>query len=171
MEPDYPRLELGGLPIVIDSGAPDQTNDPILGESVVRMGEGGGVKLSHWEKAGGTISAEGLISSGLDGLNYDGPLLLKLTIPQCITRHDLVFELTSVPRDDVAPWAYAVVDGDLQRTPCTYLDGGVTVTPVAAADLYIVEWMPMYTVFASRPAKSFNHGSRRYSWQINWEEV
>jgi hypothetical protein len=171
MEPNYPRVELGGVPIVIDSGAPDQSSDPIFGESIVRMGEGGGVKLNHWGKASGSISGEGLFSSGLDGLDFTGPLLLKLTMPECISDAGRVIPLTSTPRDDVAPWAYAMVDGELVRSPCVLAGQVVTVDAVAGAERYLVEWMPMFTVFASKPPKSFSHGARRYSWQIDWEEV
>lgn len=171
MAPTYAHVELGGIPIYIDSGAPDQTNDPILGESIVRLGLGSGVKLSHFEKAAGTISSDGLFAAGLEGLDYTQPLLLKLTLAQCMTQPGLVFELNSTPRDDVAPWAYALVDGDPIRTPCVYADGVVTVTAAEGAYAYMVEWLPMYTVFASRPANGFSQGSRRYSWQIDWEEV
>ena len=171
MYPDYARIELGGVPLVIDSGAPDQSSDPLLGESVVRLGLGSGVKMTHWGKAAGSISLTGLIPLGLDGLDFSGPLLLKLTMPECITGPGLVHELTSTPRDDVAPWAYALVDGDYQRTPCVLAAGFVTVTAVSGAELYTVEWMPMYTVFVPHPPKSYSAGGRRFTGSIEWEEV
>ena len=46
-----PLVTLGGVPIVLHAGAPDQSDTPLLGEAVVRLSGGEGVKMTHWGKA------------------------------------------------------------------------------------------------------------------------
>lgn len=165
------NVTLGGLPIVLHAGAPAQSDEPLLGEAVVRMSEGAGVKMSHWHKAAGSVSLAGWMPPGLDGLDYSQPLVLCLTAQECIVGAGLVFTLTSTPRPDVAPWAQALVDGEWQRTPCATLERVATVTAVVGAELYMVQWMPMYSVFASKPPKSTDPSTGSFGSQIDWQEV
>jgi hypothetical protein len=164
-------VTLGGLPIVLHAGAPAQSDEPLLGEAVVRMSEGAAVKMSHWAKAAGSISLAGWMPPGLDGLDYSQPLLLCLTAQECMAGAGLVFALTSTPRPDVAPWAQALVDNQWVRTPCAYAAGVATVTAVVGAALYMVQWMPMYSVFASKPPKSTDPSTGSFGSQIDWQEV
>lgn len=166
-----PDVIFGGLPIVLHAGAPSQSDSPLLGEAVVRLGLGAGVKMTHWGKAAGSISGSGWMPPGLDGLDYSQPLELRLTSQECMTAAGLVYELTSTPRDDVAPWAQALVDGEWESAECEFSDGIVTVTAVAGATLYTVQWMPIYTVFASKPPKSLDPATAAFGWQIDWQEV
>lgn len=168
------NVTLGGLPIVLHAGVPAQSDEPLLGEAVVRMSEGAGVKMTHWNKAAGSISLAGWMPPGLDGLDYSQPLLLCLTAQECVVGAGLVFALTSTPRPDVAPWALALVGGEYGewvRAACTYAAGVATVTAVAGAELYMVQWMPMYSVFASKPPKSTGPSTGSFGSQIDWQEV
>ncbi|MFZ3185854.1 MAG: hypothetical protein WA173_17130 [Pseudomonas sp.] len=165
------NVTLGGLPIVLHAGAPDQSDSPLLGEAVVRMSEGAGVKMSHWSKAAGSISLAGWMPPGLDGLDYSQPLVLCLTAQECMVDVGLVFALTSMPRPDVAPWAQALIGSDWVRAACAYAAGVATVTSVAGATLYMVQWMPTYNVFASKPPKSTSTSTGSFGSEIVWEEV
>lgn len=166
-----PEVILGGVPIVLHAGTPSQSDSPVLGESVIRLGLGSGVKQTHFFKAGGSISGSGWMPPGLDGLDYSQPLELRLTMQRSVTGPGLVFELTSVPRDDVAPWALALVGGEWEPAECTFEDGVVTVVAVAGATLYCVQWMPVYQVFASAPPNSMDPSTATFGWQIDWQEV
>lgn len=165
------NVTLGGLPIVLHAGVPAQSDEPLLGEAVVRMSEGAGVKMTHWAKAAGSISLAGWMPPGLDGLDYSQPLLLCLTAQECMVGAGLVFTLTSTPRPDVAPWAQALLGSDWVRADCATVAGVATVTAVAGAALYMVQWMPMYSVFASKPPKSTDPSTGSFGSQIDWQEV
>ncbi|MEB2870311.1 hypothetical protein [Pseudomonas rhizosphaerae] len=166
-----PLIMLGGIPIVLDAGAPDQSDNPLLGESVIRLSGGEGVKMTHWGKAAGTISGQGWMPPGLDGLDYSQPLELRLTAQESMVSNGRVMALTSSPRDDWAPWAFALVGARWVEVPCV-IDGlTVTVDPVAAATKYMAQWMPVYNVFASKPPKTQSSGQGSFGWTIAWEEV
>lgn len=162
-------LMLGGVPIVLHAGAPDLTVQPIGGSSQDRMSDGALVKQTHWEKAGGTISAQGWMPPGLDGLDYTSPLELRSTQASNMQQADLVFTLTSTPRPDDAPWAFALVGEQWVDAAVVTVDGVATVTAVPGATLYQVWWWPVYSVFCSRPVKSQAGGFQ--SWSISWEEA
>lgn len=165
------NVTLGGLPIVLHAGAPAQSDEPLLGEAVVRMSEGAAVKMTHWNKAAGSISLAGWMPPGLDGLDYSQPLVLCLTAQECMAGAGLVFTLTSTPRPDVAPWGQALVGSEWVRADCATVAGVATVTAVAGAALYMVQWMPMYSVFASKPPKSTDPSTGSFGTQIDWQEV
>jgi len=57
---------LGGVEIVVHAGVPEQADAPVVAETIIRMGQGGGVKLTHFRKAGGTISGQGWMPPGLE---------------------------------------------------------------------------------------------------------
>lgn len=166
-----PLITLSGVPIVLHAGAPDQSDAPLLGASVVRLSGGEGVKMTHWGKAAGTISGQGWMPPGLDGLDYSQPLELRLTAQECIVGQTLGYTLTSNPRPDVAPWAMALVGADWVSTGCA-LSGRVAVAEqVPDATLYMIQWMPVYNVFASKPPKSQSAAQANFGWSIAWEEV
>ncbi|WP_314408922.1 hypothetical protein [Pseudomonas kuykendallii] len=164
-------IMLGGVPIVLLAGAPDQSSEPLGGETVVRMSNGQGVKMSHWAKESGSISGQGWMPAGLDGLDYSQPLELRLALAECITGSALQVPLTSTPRQDAEPWCVALIGdtGQWAETPCSFADGVVTITPAAGATLYATYWYPVYQVFASKPPKSQSAGS--HGWTITWEEA
>jgi hypothetical protein len=164
-------VTLGGVPLVLHAGAPMQSDEPLGGGAVVRMSEGAAVKMTHWNKAAGSISLAGWMPPGLDGLDYSQPLLLCLTAQEAMTGAGLVFTLTSTPRPDVAPWAQALVGENWQRAECITDSGVSTVTAVAGATLYCVQWMPMYNVFASKPPKSTDPSTGSFGTQIDWQEI
>jgi hypothetical protein len=165
----HPRITLGGVPIVLHAGAPTESIEPIGGYSVLRMSDGAGIKQQHWERMSGSISGEGWMPPGLAGLDYSGPLELRSTQVQNMVGAGLAFELTGTPRPDVAPWGHALVGDQWLRTACTYEDGVATLAAVPGATLYQACWMPVFSVFCSRPAQGQGGGS--HSWSISWEEA
>lgn len=161
---------LGGIALDKHAGAPEQAEQPIGGSRVLRMSDGAAVKQTHWQKTSGTLAGRGVYPAGLDGLDYSNPLELRVTQVMSMQSAGLVFVLPSTPRPDRAPWSLARVDGQWRRTPCALNaeTNTVTVTAVAGADQYRVDWMPVYSVMAERPARSQN-GS--FDWSVPWEEV
>lgn len=161
-------IMLGGVPLVWHAGAPELDDDEIDASTLLRMSDGAGVNMHRWGKATGSISGQGLMPPGLDGLNFKQPMELRTTQVANIVGPGRVHAPTSTPRPDVAPWAYALVDGQWARTPCVYAGGVITIEEREGAELYQACWMPVYSVFAKRPPKS---QSTSHGWSIPWEEA
>lgn len=166
-----PLITLGGIPIVLDAGAPDQSDNPLLGESVIRLSGGEGVKMTHWGKAAGSISGQGWMPPGLDGLDYSQPLELRLTAQESMVSDDQVLVLPSAPRPDREPWAFALVGERWIEAASSVSGQTVTVDLVVGATKYMAQWMPVYNVFASKPPKTQSSGQGSFGWTIAWEEV
>ncbi len=166
-----PQIMLGGVPLVLHAGAPDESVEPIGGNTLLRMSDGTAVKQQHWAKSAGTISGSGWMPPGLDGLDYTQPLELRSTKVQNMVGDGPEFSLTGTPRPDVAPWAQAMIGRDWVAVPCTYADGVVTVPPVEGATLYQASYLPVFSVFANKPGGSQSSATASHSWTINWEEA
>lgn len=163
-----PSIMLGGVPIVLHAGAPEQSIGPIGGSTVGRMSDGAGVKMQHWQKAAGSISGSGWMPPGLSGLDYSQPLELRSTKVVNHVGAGPEFLLQHTPRPDMAPWAQALVGDRWVRVPSTFADGVLTVPPIPGATLYQACYMPIFSVFADAPSETqgISHG-----WSINWEEA
>jgi hypothetical protein len=167
-----PVLMLGGVPIVLHAGAPELSVEGVEGASTVRMSLGALVKMTHWNgKARGSITGNGWMPPGLDGLDYSQPLELRSTQPETITTPATSAALSSTPRPDAAPWALALIGREWVRTGCVYEDGVATATPVAGAAMYAFYWLPVYQVFATKPPKGLSVSTAAHSWSIAWEEI
>ena len=165
-------LMLGGVPIVLHAGAPECSVEGVEGAATVRMSTGTLVKMTHWNgKAAGSISGNGWMPPGLDGLDYSQPLELLSTQPETISTTATSAALSSEPRSDVAPWALALVGREWVPTACSYAAGIATATPVAGATLYAFYWLPAFQVFATKPSKGLNTGAASHSWSISWEQI
>lgn len=164
-----PKIILGGIPIVLRAGSPELSEGAIGGEALLRMSDGTGVPMTHWQKMAGSVSGQGWMPPGLDGLDYSQPMPLFSTQVNNMQGTALVYTLPSTPRPDVEPWAFAWIGDDWQPTPCSTVMGVATVTAVAGAEAYQVWWMPVYSVKAQRPAKQQGGGTQ--SWSIPWEEM
>ncbi|WP_312139910.1 hypothetical protein [Stutzerimonas nitrititolerans] len=166
-----PHIMLGGVPIVLHAGAPEESIGPIGGSTVLRMSDGAAVKMQHWQRSSGSISGSGWMPPGLAGLDYSQPLELRSTKTVGHVGEGLEFTLLCTPRPDVAPWAQALVGEDWVRAACAVDGSGVTVTPVAGASLYQVCYMPVFSVFAEAPSETQSAGSATHGWTITWEET
>jgi len=166
-----PQITLGGIPLVLHAGAPELSEEAIGGETLLRMSDGTGVPMTHWQKMAGSISGQGWMPPGLDGLDYSQPMPLFSTQVNSMQGTGLVYSLPSTPRPDVEPWAFALLGDDWRATPCSTVAGVATVTAVAGAEAYQVWWMPVYSVKAQRPPKQQSSASATHSWSIPWEEI
>lgn len=167
-----PRIMLGGIEIPLHAGAPVETLEPLPGGSnLLRMSDGSAVKQTNWQKMQGTISGQGWMPAGLDGLDYSLPLELRLTKVQAMAGTGLVFTLIGTPRPDVPAWGLALVGRDWVRTPCSVVGGVATLTAVAGATQYRACWMPVFSVFCERPTENQDASGNAHSWQTTWQEA
>lgn len=165
---NVPPLMLGGIEIPPHAGAVELSDEEIGGEASLRLSDGTLVTMSRWKKAAGTVSGQGLMPPGLDGLDFTAHHEFRSTQVSTAQSASLVFNLTSTPRPDKAPWAFARIGNQWQPTPCSAVDRVVTVTPVAGASVYQVWWMAVYQVKATRPRKN---QSTAHGWSFSWEEA
>jgi hypothetical protein len=165
---NVPSLMLGGIEIAPHAGALELSDEQIGGEGSLRLSDGTLVTMSRWQKAAGVISGQGLMPPGLDGLNFSAHHELRSTQVSTYQGAGPVFNLTSTPRPDKAPWAFAQVGQQWRPTPCSTVGKVSTVTPVPGATAYQVWWMPVYMVKATRPRKT---QSSQHSWTLSWEEA
>lgn len=166
---DYPLVTLGGIPIPPEAGAPEHQEDPLQGASILRMTDGAGVKITHWSgKASGQLAGSGLVPVGLDGLDYSQPLELALVQPRSIAQESAIFVLPAPGRPDIEPWGLALIEGRWRRVPAVRTGLNVELTVYSGASLYMVQWMPVYSVFADPPQRTMgtSHG-----WTLNWQQV
>lgn len=166
-----PRIMLGGVPIVLHAGAPEESIGPIGGSTVLRMSDGAGVKMQHWQRSAGSISGSGWMPPGLAGLDYSQPLELRSTKTMSLVGEGPTFTLLGAPRPDVAPWAQALAGGEWVTVPCSYEEGVVTIPPVPGATLYQACYMPVFSVFAEQPSETQSAGPAIHGWSLNWEEA
>jgi hypothetical protein len=164
-------LMLGGIPIVLHAGAPELSEQDAGASTVLRMSDGAGYKMTRYQKMAGSISGQGWMPPGLDGLDYSEPLELRSTQVSTMQSTGLVFTLVSTARPDQAPWAFALVGDEWVAAEVATVAGVATVTAVAGATQYQVWWMPVYSVFATRPPKSQSSATATHSWSIAWEEA
>lgn len=165
------HVTLGGLPIELHSGAPQQQYSAETGWSDVRLSQGALVRMAHWRKETITISGDGWMGAGLDGLDYTQPLELRCTQPKTITTESGQATITGTPRPDVVPWGHALVGNQWVLTPVTLSGSDATCTPVAGATLYRVSWMPLYFVLCQPPAEALDPGAGSVNWSFTAREV
>lgn len=164
----YAKTTLGGVEIVLEAGAPEESIESIGGDSVLRLSQGAGVKMSHWLRRAGSISGRGWTPPGLDGLDYSQPLELRSRQVENVRGPGRQFSLPTTPRPDVPAWAAALVDGEWRRAVVSVAAGVATVVEVPGASMYEVNWMPMFMVFTRAPTKA---QSADQTWSIAWEEA
>ncbi|MCY1211421.1 hypothetical protein D9M72_231320 [compost metagenome] len=170
-DPDLFHVELGGIPIRTFAGAPRQSYSALGGATLLRRSKGRAVRMQHWVKESITVSGLGWMGPGLDGLDFSQPLELRCTKPMELETTALTGTLPSLPRPDVAPWAFAWVAGELVRTPVVVVGTAFTLTAVPAATAYRLHWLPVFTVFCQKPERGMEAGDNTHDWSFTAEEV
>ncbi|QRY79634.1 hypothetical protein JVX91_00535 [Pseudomonas sp. PDNC002] len=167
-----PKLMIGGVEVLaLFAGAPQQTLSPLGGPSIVRLSQGRGVPMTHWNKVAISISASGWMPPGLAGVDYSQPLEVRLTKVESIVGTHLDYQLTSAPRPDFEPYAEALIGKDWERTGITRAGLAVTVTPMAGATHYRVCWMPVFMVSGRRPQEDSDDSANTHRWSFDCEEL
>ncbi|EMO0334717.1 hypothetical protein [Pseudomonas aeruginosa] len=170
-----PNVMLGGIPIVIHGGAPQCQYQAVDGGvERLRLSGGAAVQMTHWRKTAITISGSGWIGTGMLGLDFDSPLELRCNASLGVsgrTAADRVFTIPGEVRPDAGPWGLALVGREWVRTDVSSAGQVVTVSEIPGAQLYRVEWWPLFHVFASIPPEALDSSNNSRTWQIVAEEI
>lgn len=166
-----PHITLAGLPIILHSGAPEQSYTQETGWSDVRLSGGSLVRMAHWAKETITLSGTGWMGAGFDAIDFTQPQELRCTQPKSVTGNALTYTLSSTPRPDVAPWALALVGDQWVSTGVSVSEKTATVSAKAGASTYRVSWMPIYTVLVTPPEEALDSSAASFSWTITAREV
>lgn len=165
-----PPLMLGGIPLQLHAGSVELSEQPLGGETSLRLSGGRLVTQRHWERMAGTISGAGFQPPALDGLDFSQHHELRSTKVRSVQSAGASVTLPADPRPDKAPWAWAYFpNGEWVSTPCSAAGRAVTITPVAGATVYQVWFLPVYQVKCSRPTEG--RTGANYNWSISWEEA
>lgn len=166
-------LEIGGLVIPVQAaGDIEQTFEPLGGSVLRRMKSGAAKKQTHWRKIKTRISGSGWIPPGLQGLNYDSPLLLKSVSSRALQAVGNVIAVPAARRTDAGyePTGFAIVNGRYVPTPLALVVDTATLTAVAGAQGYGVRYWPQFNVYAEFSDSGRAMGST-WTWQLDAEEV
>lgn len=156
-------FSLGGIPVSPQAGLEFvQRYEPEDSVALTRLAGGGLLQDVAWRKLATTIEGSGRYPPGLDGLDYDQPLVMRCAQPRELTAAGNVFALPAARRSDAGfgPVGYALVtaagddpilDPRWQDTAVDLVGDTATLAVVAGASLYQVWYWPELTVFAQRP--------------------
>lgn len=166
------NLILGGIELGFGAAhGLTQTYETLGGRSQRRFLNGGGHVQSAWAKLRTVISGSGRVPPGLDSLDYTANLTLACAAPRSVSSLTTSITLPASRRTDVRPLAWAVVNGDYQRTGYSLVGNVLTCTAVTGATAYVAAYWPILTVMASPPSASFDARGLALGWELTAEEV
>jgi len=136
--------------------------------------QNGSLKRSiHWRKTAISISGSGHIPAGLSGLDYSLDLEFSAGRTRSITSNSNVIAIPTTRRVDIGfePCGFALFNNQAIPTPINLVGDIATLTPVANALDYQINYYPKILVAAEDPNDSFNRGVGDFRWSIDMEEV
>lgn len=176
----FTTFELGTVIVPIHSAYElTQTYEPLGGYATIRMLNGAALKQQNWEKIGTTLSGQGLIPSGLEGLDYSVEQLMKCAAPRAVTAFSTSIVIPAERRSDVGfeptGWAYTDPEGKnrgvWQETAIVIVVDTVTLTPVVGALNYQVRYFPEFMVFSEKPNQNISVHPSDQNWSLEAEQV
>ncbi|MDZ7735884.1 MAG: hypothetical protein U5P41_07140 [Gammaproteobacteria bacterium] len=138
-------LILGGvtLPAEANIGI-RQTYELLGGRAQLRMASGTARLLNRWQKLRTRISGDGWTPRELAALDFGEPLLLACVAPRAVAASGNEFDIPAARRSDsgYGPLGWALVNGELTRTPLEMDGDTATLDAVAGASRYEVWYWP-----------------------------
>lgn len=168
------NFELGGVTIPLIAGLEfSQTYENIGGSVLQRMQSGRAIKQTHYSKLRTSLSGQGWVPAGLDGLAYSEPMILKCAAPRSISSENSEIAIPSCRRTDQGfePKGYALVRGHLIETGLIMKEEIAILDPVRYALAYQVHYYPEILVFTESLQVQSNITGAEFSWSLICEEV
>lgn len=119
----------------------------------------------NYTKIRTTISGQGWMLTGWEGLNLDSSLTLSCAEPVTIQSLSNVITIPAARRADEAPRGFAVVSGELVETAVNVVGNDATLTVVSGASHYIVGYYPEFS------ASVEIEQTGRQGWTLTAQEV
>ena len=167
-------LSLGNIDIpILEVEEYSETIEKIGGFVLLRTVLGSGLRQCNWVKHRITISGGGPLPASLLEVDHTNSHVLKLSAPQTIQSPSNVIVIPAARRTDVPLEAYAVMDVDgylVEANIISVVVDTVTLTAVAGAVAYRVNYWPQFTVFVDPPSSQTNRRGAVTQWTLNCEE-
>lgn len=151
-----------------------QTYEAFGSTALLRMADGSAAKRNNWRKIKTKLSGSGWLPAGLDGIDYNGQLVLKCAAAKVITSTGTGIVMPAERRSDTgyAPLGYAIkASGERVDTSISISVNTATLGSVAGATHYQVEYFPEITVFAELTTSESSPSDATSSWSIEAEQV
>ena len=166
-----PPLRIGGIPVEFPAslGLTEAWEDE-GGEINLRAASGALLPQAYWTRRKAVFSGDGPAPAGLDGLDWAEPHWVDCGQPLSVYASGLTVRLPAARRADVALKGLALVGGGSQETPVE-LDGDyASLTAVAGAYGYQVQFTPRFRAYLNRTG-SLDRPAGSHAWAITAEEV
>ncbi len=166
------NLIIGGVEVTFLSAYDvNQKLSPVTNGTLLRMADGSAVKQRTWSKTRTTISASGLIPEGLQGVDFDNPIIIDCIAERSITSASNIIAIADTVRTDKDPIGMAYVNGTWENVVSTWVIGTLTIDVTAGATLYQARWMPRLTMYFDEPEPTTDISNATFSWSLDGEEV
>lgn len=167
-------LEIGALKLPLRARDElEQRYEEIGGRARLRFSDGTGLVQQAWSRLRTTISGQGNVPPGLAMLDTVGTQTMK-----CIGKRSVAggtsITLPAARRADAGsePRAWAQVgDTGVVETALSIAGNLATLTPVAGAELYWVDYWPQLTVICDPVEETRDANGATTRWTLTAEEV
>lgn len=168
-------LVVGGIEIPIHAVLDlSQTYEVVEGgASDMRLADSTALRQTTWLRRPlrTVIQGSGWMPPGLQALDLSTPHVIECASPRSIVTTGLTAELPPARRGDIGPYAYAWDGFGWVETPLSISGDTATLTAVAGAQGYRVDYWPRLTCLLSPPQETGELGDANYSWSLTGEEV
>ena len=168
-------FELGGVVVPLTAALGlNQSIGQAGGRSRLRFANGAQIAQQAWSKLRISLSGDGWVPLGLDGLNYQATMTFKSGVPHALRSNSGVVTLPAGRRTDAGylPFARAHLPSGQDQTTAVSLAGNVaTCAAVTGALSYTVSYYPEITVWADPPDQQFDRAGAAASWELTLEEA
>jgi hypothetical protein len=168
-------FSIGGVTIELpQSMQMTQTYEEFGGVTTHRMMSGASVRQTVWSRLKTTITVDGFLNPGLEGLDWKSAMTIKCGLPRAINSASNVIAIPANRRTDggarYAPLGFVLQNGMWNKTTCSVVGNVATLGVLSGAEQYQVQYWPEFTAFITPPAVSYNRTAGTYSWTIVAEE-
>jgi len=168
-----PMLKIAGVDIALQTYPASQEYSPLEGATVHRMLNGDAYKQQHWVRLATRIAGDGWAPAALAGIDWSAAVEILCVQPRAIHSATVNATLPAARRSDltVNVLAFAVVAGELVKTPVSMLVNAATATTVSGATSYQFYYYPKLSCYSSGPTETLDLSGAAYGWSLEAEQV
>jgi len=142
------------------------------GETLLRLGDGAGLKQSTWRKRSTTISGAGRMPPALEQIDWQASVTIGCVALVAIRSATTTITLPAARRTDAGPFGFAVLpDGLVVKTAIDVTGNVATLTAVQGAVAYVAHYYPVLTCFSTGPVQRTDATGTAVGWELAAEEA